>query len=350
MNKEDISRQALLNSTITKLCKPHASERPSTLGLYRWHEYSLLYLFRGCWSSDLTQTFRKWDSEFQISPYRSELTHSGYMLQNVKFWLFTGKIQKGFKIHREDKVLLDVCASSSRIQKQLASLREEYKAVPLNKVHQFLHDSYPEVHKYSTRLVHAKLSFIVKSFNLEAQDLVTDIMAEGLRSFYLTYPGLESKEHGIRLLKRSIHNHAINLIHSFTAQKRKRLISTKTGYASQVLSWEDYISKDVSNPDGTSDCVDLVVKEVHKTSDLKMSVETLLSRVGEMEVKAMRLLMGDVDQKFTAFLMDEGYLDEDETNEDLSEDDEYVSLVWEFLGLKGNRRKQFIRQLKQGLA
>lgn len=297
---------------------------------------------------DLSDVLRKHlGYDFSVTEFRSAITRNGYLLQNIKFWIWTSK-REGVK--RRDKVLLDLCRGSDKIRPHLVSLKKAgYKKPSLDYVSSFLSSSYDEVLTQTRKFVYKKMTFILKSFHEDAQDLVSELMAEGLRGLFLTYPMIVSSEHGIRLIKRTIHNAGINLIHTYTASKRKRLVSCASGYRNQVLSWEDYMqAKQDSEEEGES--------EGNETSGnmdnlhLRLSVEKIAGSLSPEKLVALQLLMGLYDKEFTAYLHEEGYLSEGETNEDMAIEDEYINLIFLFLNIGVDKKRAFLRDLRKQLA
>ena len=327
------------------------------------------YLMHRIGSSEFT---RRVYSDLQvtkgIAEIRSMLTNSGYILKFLKLYLIQPKRhpktspardKNAYPIKTKDLCLHDLVTADLREYLDTALDKSSMPQWSPSLFDRFLTNTYDEFYLYTKKFVCKKMSFILASEKMEADDLTFEIMMKGIRGVLLAYPHLESSGHTKAFMKRSIHNAGINVIHHYAHPDRTRYIRTGTGHQSRVLSLteiESFIARDgtvafdshgklVNSADDGEGCSEVAKLENVLTID-KITLRVAAS--SEKKQLCFRLLRGHPDGKFSLWLRENEIVESDENNVDLFEDntfDAYLGRVSEYLGVSVDSIQAFLHSL-----
>lgn len=73
--------------------------------------------------------------------------------------------------------------------------------------------------------VYSKLRFVVKSQNFESSDLYSDILCKALVAYRQLMPTTKAQAYVLNYLRQACTNHALNLIETYTTQKKARIVN-----------------------------------------------------------------------------------------------------------------------------
>lgn len=106
--------------------------------------------------------------------------------------------------------------------------RETFKLEAYKNLNDLFGEIYVPVMKYIKHITFSKLRFISSSTNTEFSDLHSDLLVNAIQAFHKLMPCDMSTKHIINYVNRSVHNHALNMIYTATADKRSRLVKGST--------------------------------------------------------------------------------------------------------------------------
>ena len=218
---------------------------------------------------------------------------------------------------------------------------------------------------YINRYVYKKLRFILTSNNLEPHDIINELKAKAVQTFFFSTLFM-SPEHRLNLVKRSLVNHGTNLIYYYTTQAHGRLRNNKDGFENLCQSltatnssgqqYDDYnLSKSLYYS------VDIVAQKHGIMSNDASSINSRLTVMKMMETyegkqkKFIQLLccMQD-DKKFIDFFNRKWTNARNQFNslDDIFDHigDDYIECIKEYLGIDKKRAKMYIKDIKKDLA
>jgi hypothetical protein len=215
---------------------------------------------------------------------------------------------------------------------------------------------FPTVLKYIKHITYTKLRFLVRSTNSDFSDFHSDLSAKLVQSFYSVIPTKMSDAHLINYLRRSVHNHAINMIKMGTTQKRGRLISTeadskgKRQFAMLCLSQNQL---DLTSIGETQD-VDGEDESPNKF-EIRFAISEVLDsmKLHSRKYRFLTLLLGSEDVEFSKYLRTQGICRDEEDNVDVQNrvaPGEYTKLVSNFLRVPKSNVGVFFESLRHQLA
>lgn len=314
------------------------------------------YLFRARNLRSLVQVLS--NETCQKQSVKVSVFQNGYLLKNVKLWLFycyrhkiaTNNIFLGeeaaraslkFEIRPEDIVLMDILDQET--DRTLRQYAKKYKALTLEKLDATLVRIFQEIRTWCHKFIFRKLRFVMTSQSMTVHDIEYELIGKGIQGLMQMYPLVESFLHAVNIIKRTLHNHGINIITSYTHQKRARVLrgADETFYSNTV-------SYDAIQSVVTAASNELI--EDPKNNDLKIDVEKLCERLPHKKRYCVRLLSGYECPLFTDWLRSIGKVRALASNTDLQERIpavEYMKLIFEYLKVPFEKGMAFINRLKE---
>jgi hypothetical protein len=340
---------------------------------------TVLYLMRAVTSQEYSELVRdraKW-SGAQMSEFRTNLKDSGYIQRDLKFYIYEAVVDGTFtwssRIHKEDRVLVqrlirgedEYCKA---LIKQCRAFRK-LNYVPRNilvfnkKCEALVED----LDLYCKKFVLKKLRFVVQQNAMRIQDMVNELMCDGIYAIYRAYPEILDGQHMLNIAKQAVHNRGENIIQEATTQSRSRLIKNSDGtFSARLVAidsnqlGQDMTLSATAGPisSGMMVCTSLMADlegncakdesaaNVDAKRDLRQKVDQLLADVKSPKArKFIELLMGVHDQEFSAKLGQEN----DELCDSLPRHD-YAELVRQHLGVSVSKARSFVRGLRSELS
>ena len=287
----------------------------------------LLYLFRGISSVELTYVLKDYlGQNISVSVFRRVLLGTGYILRNIKGYLYTlaakgafasrkkaFPIARSFHVRDEDIILGKYISTCDGLQKLLLCYYKEkgYKCLTFPYFTKALTQIAEDTQAYTAKFVYRKLRFIYQSNGMEAADFTNDFIAKGIQSVLVMYPCVDGKLHALNIAKQAIHNHGINTILRYTSKGRQTLrkeldgcfssrkVSLDLLQSSRLSSSDSYLANGI---DGHLELLDYRSQGNQDKQELEIAVQQLMRVSSAKQRKAIQLLMGEYCPKFSHWL------------------------------------------------
>jgi hypothetical protein len=263
---------------------------------------------------------------------------NGYVLKNCKLyaWAYHKYRQGGprpmradYGVHREDATFLR--------RLNLAHLKAKYESYGLGVfdrlVHDVLHTSAMKAH--IGKLISRKMIFLIRSYNLDREDLEGLLREAAVRALYKQYPRFESLLHLTNAAKTSIHNTAMTTITYNTCPARQRLYVGKDGSHQAVHDTLDNVANTVEAPKSYMDHV-------------KDHLEAIVKLGPKMRPEVQSFLLcaaGHYHREFSEFLRDDNARAVDHMDYG-----RYLDKARVFFGLSEQRMHNIFERLRHHLA
>lgn len=293
----------------------------------------------------------------RVIDLRRSLLSDGYVMKNLKLYLYythinrkqdPSDVSRAFHVKARDRYLYKALSVETR--SHFARLKTEGRnAMTLYGFDQALTGGLASVRDYTRKFVHRKMRFIMTSQSQEVHDIAAHLEIDGMQAVMFFYPNIESNEHLINIMKRTIHNSGINYIDKFTTEKRNRIGKDETG--SFIARTMPLHSTSVLAELATVENGTLIDGTREDTLSLRIAVEKLLTKFTDKRQNFLKLLMGHYCENFTQYLKDAGAttLDNDVYWERLSVLEDYVQHVLSFLGIRQSAGDKFVKHLQSVL-
>lgn len=339
-------------------------------------EYACLsYLFRVISSRDLTRVLRQHFGNRPVAEFRTKMFGNGYILQKLKPYLFElwkkghrskvrqFRLASRYGVERQDVVL------SGHLDKMAPKLRKySHKFVAPSgptAMTAFIDEQYPELLTFCRKFVYKKMSFIISSTGLTVDDLSYECLSKGVQGLYLMYPCYLSKLHALNIMKRTIHNHGMNIINQYTTSSRQtlRLAADGSTFESMKLPLHalpngvlgnKQATQDMfmSSMDGTSDWSSF--RDVNTKVENAMDCSLILNKFKGKKQRFLTLLTGELDEKFSVFIREEHGIkisNDNWMNRCLSRGnvEPYIQASAEYVGVKPEQGIRFVKRLRREL-
>ena len=299
--------------------------------------------------------------------FRNRLIQSVYVLRNLKAYVINLAVQPKVKA----KVLAlkyEITKTDIKSCIQLRSFINERKfeekifkrVCNLTQLDKRLESIILDIKKFCDQFVRRKLTFVLRSCNLEVHDLTGEMMCKAITTYYHTSMDCRSKLHTANFLRRTCKNHGTNMINYFTAKKRSRLNQVGDGEFSLTMVSENQLNS--NSEDGESMSYETLGGTVDSTSEIMLNISirklidcyttssTTKAKSNARKIKFIRLLMGHYDQSFSEFLHRKGIKYSNDEYIDRIKPSRYTDLVAEYLEFNRVNYLKFLNSLRQQLA
>jgi hypothetical protein len=154
---------------------------------------------------------------------------SGYMLRNVKLWVFNGvySAMDDFEVAQDDLAYFECLDYDTK--QEIAALRERCRPISLAEMDYAVDLCIDEVREYAIKYVKSKLRFIYKSEHYDPEDFALELLTHCIVAIYNQYPRIDSTLHAVNVCKRVIKNMGTNIIKKFTSSGRSTLYRNGDG-------------------------------------------------------------------------------------------------------------------------
>lgn len=219
----------------------------------------------------------------------------GYVLKNCKAyaWAYYKAVQEGEKLPRGSDFGIDADDLALLQRLNLSHISLEYPAYSLYD-YQALIDSATNsraMNAYIGRFVSKRMTFLMRSYGVERDDLEHECKLGALRSIYMRYPQFDSLLHLNNTAKTGIHNAGESQVTFYTGPARQRLQQEADGsFSSRHVSTESLSELEAPQP---------------YLSHIKDYLEILAKLSDRMRPSTQRFLMccaGQYDAGFSAYL------------------------------------------------
>lgn len=306
-------------------------------------------------------------TELDITPsqFRISLTENAYVIKNLKYYCgFISMTQLLTQTRADDlankyEVLKCDARWIYRIVSESRPFRSHIKTYARTKqlsVKQYSIDAYKglsgefasmldPVMRHAKSNVYKKMRFITKYHNIAPSDFTSEIMCNVLKSFYQSKPNNMEPAHQINYLKSTTTSRILNMIDSFTSQKRQRLVNmgTDNKEGAKFVLTTTAESQLPMGVDGETQSLESMGEGEFwmngaDKQDFTLSLERLLEKYGNKKRGAVvRIFTGQEVVKFTEFLRTKRIIRTDnKTSQDIVSSKpraEVKSLVAEYLAI-----------------
>ena len=315
---------------------------------------SLKYLTKTISSRELHKRLKKVSGK-SIHVYRLQLTNDGYYILNIKMWLIhaiankrnpafdSKKELKNMGIMKRDRELLEKFSSDSELRKQISAIVFQLggrKNIPTISRLKSLLVSIIEMAEVKLKplinnLIWTKLKFLIQCGSLDLESVRCEFKAKIVQTFYWQMPyQKENVYHWVMSMIKPLKNHAINLIHFHTTQKRGRMTEEDGVY---VVNESPIDSIENEKLLGDNNVVTVNIES-------KIEAQQLIRKyaITQKRIKAFKLMSGVYDKGFTQWLRETRQISANSNldNTDLQEQisnitflklvSKYVKLKWKY--------------------
>ena len=313
--------------------------------------------------------------EMSGQKFRLMLSDIAYIHLNLKFFMLniikhtnTGRhlaeFGNQFDVHRNDIVLIKRILSARgllsdiRKHKRVQEVTKDMITVEaFDRIFDMFTQIHPVISKHIRNKTYQKLRFISISSNVEFYDLNMELMCKAVQAYVKLVPTAKTESHIKAYICRALNNHTVNMINSYTSQKRKRMEKgAKDGYGGysyeitmlsenqllrafgvEGLSYENMQSSENN-------------QEEERLRDSDISYELILKRFGTSPkrktfIELISILEND---GFTEYLQDRDLIAQTEDNVDYKEKiscDLYIKSVCDYLNVSTESAKNFMSKI-----
>lgn len=331
---------------------------------------SALYILGATHAFDYQELIKPYCKEQSAKMFRLSICEQRYASLNIKLYLVAlfrngcaskhaaKALAEKFEITNKDSSLIWLLYSSNDwfFKAGLAmtkKLGHNADHLTVERALRTFNRLFPRVFSYIKYLTWKKMRFLVRSKNETFDDFNSEVSSKVVQSFYDLIPSDFTDDHIVNYLKRSAHNHVVNLIKHHQTQKRARMVSVDAGNTkfdmlclsqNQMALTEDGQRQDVDGEDNFS-----------PKFELQFSVSQVLDKAKSQtkKYKFITLLLGAECETFTVWLRERGVCREYEDNVDVQARvtaDQYTKHVADFLKVSNDRVESLLGSLRVQLA
>jgi hypothetical protein len=338
----------------------------------------LLYLFRLCGSSELTESLKdamRWTGAEAVK-FRQSMARSGQIQKNLKFYIY----ERAVNTRRPDPEVYSVSEDDTRFVERMMKLTNQnsrylrsglrsyakrgHPPRALTEFESGITALYPQMRVTAGKYVSKSFRWLSQSGQMDKDDLIVDLINSAIYAVYRAYPHIEDLQHMKNITTTAIHNRGVNILKEQSTQSRQRVFKNNDGtFRGDLLSFdhagfESSINTERGTGGSVSVCNHLMVgldgtsvayerpTDVDRKRDLKKTIEQIGSALpGKKPVTFMRLLMGEHHVKFSRWLGQPN----DEAS-DTMDRVEYADKVREYLRIEPEHARKFVLKLREHLS
>lgn len=266
--------------------------------------------------------------EISASQLRILLSETGYVMLNLRYYsaylagyrgltsLVAEELYSRYDLCRCDARLAykAILAQRTTLKKYLTSKRQNYKdysCEEFNKVRTGFSVYAEELNPYIRRITEKKLRFVYKFNNLDRRDFHSELTISAIRAYYKAQPTNKSYMHMLNYLKASVKNKTVNIIQSYTTEKRQTLVRHGEGdSAVYVLNIEAEsqslaLANNATDGDYGTNFDNNVLEDAHvkPVTEFELSVQKLLTRYKKTKKGfILKVFLGMEVERFTEWL------------------------------------------------
>lgn len=332
---------------------------------------TLAYLMKVVPVKELNAVIRDvYGSKVSTITYRESIK-TGYLLKNVKLWLWwcahkklnpeaAEAAMRSFKVLPDDWPLARILFRS-KYASAVRSLTRKHSCHDLRKFERILAGiiDNPEINTYIAKYVHRKLRFICQSGAVDLDDIQCELKYLAYFSMLMQYPKVHSLLHFENIFKGAVQKFGVNLIKHYTTQGRQSMVRLSDGTFSSLKvslhAAEGSFFQDQAAQVGSSgDPFDELEGPNHAQDD-KIIAHSLLAAAKGKRFKFLMLLTGCFNTRFTNWLIANGRCqcpNDELFDRCMSEDTlpDYINDCATFLGVAPYTAHQYLNSLRKQLS
>ncbi len=260
------------------------------------------------------------------------------ILNIIKTNIFTKdelkRLSREFKVSSSDAVcsytIINSIKHKLRRHKYVASISKELiSPEAYHKQDSLFRVVYPKVLSTIRSVTYNKLRFLSHSTNTEFKDIHGELTIKAIGSFYKLMPTAEPEAYVTNYIRRSVTNHALNMIKTGTTQKRGRLIKAEAdGFGGNnfklLVASENQINVRAEQDEvviyDSMLAWDVQLETIH-TAELEFSITQILEKYKHLRNKSrlLNIVFGQEDTMFSQWLVNNNYINKHDDNIDFQE-------------------------------
>lgn len=322
--------------------------------------YSIQYVFKHISAAKFTSLVRDTvaDKNFRVIELRRTLISKGYILKNLKLWLYfwykdkpavNEKVLRSFGIKKMDETLHKQLDEPTL--KMLAALAKKgYKAKGLYEFDSALEYAVTnsDYVTFVRKFVYRKMRFIFEMHGMDPDDICKKLTADGMQAAMFMYPKIESMEHFINIVKRTAHNSGINFIEKYTTKGRGRLRSgAKLNEDSRIIV--PLSSPEVKDFLATNENGIHIDGKAYDSLTTCLSVSRITDKYTGKKKHFIKLLSGEYDANFSSYLKENKIRYDNDEYFGKTDFDTYMNKALDFLQVPASSGIKFVNSLRTKL-
>lgn len=326
----------------------------------------LLYVFRGCNQADIRDAFNSRSIHFDFLKWRRHLHRNGLLLRDGKLHVYAKAArqplcEKTLDLSPKDIAWLNHGLRYRPLKDHLRELQEAECGRVLNarQFDRFVARvlSSEDLVSYTRKFIYRKMSFILKSYGKELEEIEDLLKTYALYGLQRAYPRFEHVGHGIAIAKTLVKRSGQNFIQEMTTQKRNELLydKSKDSYSKTTVSLDGMAdgTGQFLTADGTFVHRSLLIVGLAGANTFdKLPWDTLhalkelcsSNRLKAKQREFLGLMMGNYSEGFSEFLGGEN----DDMLETMSYKN-YMNRVCAFLSIPTDAAIEFLQNLRPHL-
>lgn len=355
-------------SSLYRIIRRFSTAEKYSDSFHEIYVHSVRYLCGCITAFDYQRVMKTMPITVSAKRFRLELQRHSNLTLNLKLLMLKmvtvrGLSRETFDAHAEDIQAKDrtVCFAilkglswvKAELRERLEGIKSDNPTSHREGVMKIFHDAYGSVMRYVKGLVYAKMRFIVKSENLEFQDLHNEVMSKVYTSLVSLVPTTECFEYIVNYMKRSAHNHVINMIKAATTQKRGRLVNVgKDKHDQNQFSMLCSSFSQLNIIDDEGNPVEIEGEDTSFSNfELKYSINEVVNQLERKPRKQrfITILMGQDDVEFTQWLKQKSLARDSEDHVDVQNRTDptmFNKYVADFLRVSSSNLDRFLASLK----
>ena len=323
----------------------------------------------------------KLETQHSAKTFRLHVVGSSYNLLNIKFMALNlclrpptpeniMELSNTFGVGKNDAVLLRKCfldkkwrAAMRKSDRVKAITKANIDEAAMDEVKIEITEMYSDLMRHIKSVCYTRLRFLIKAENCEAADFHSDMMYKAMRAYYMMVPTKKTKAHILNSLRSTCTNHALNIIEEKTTNKRQRMVNDGAdGFGGNTYSMRCVSENQMIASDGeAAPSYEATLNTLNSSDGNRMlsnlNFERLVQRMGitAKRRRALLILSGKEDRRFTKYLLDCGIIAQGEDCTDFVHRcgfDTVVTRLSVYLNVRKYRLVKFFEQvgteLKQG--
>jgi len=315
--------------------------------------------------------------EYSAQKFRLVIASTAYININLKFFVLNvmqrrptvQRIQKYldiFDISRNDAVILRSLLQKSEFKRAMSQAAAK---VPENLITEGAYKSvfktfktiYPDLMKHIRSKTFTKLRFLTVSSNTEFYDLHMELMCKALQTYIKMVPIQKSELHVANIIRTSLNNHTINMIKSYTTQKRARIINSgvKDGFGQTRFDLVTVSENQLLKAFGVAEGEEIGLDDLRdagacfddeRARDSELNFQSIIRRYGVTAKRKtlLELLACQEHKRFSRFLRRRAKIDASKDNVDFYDtagQEAYFDNVCRFLHLCEDKARKFVKEV-----
>lgn len=314
-------------------------------------EITLSYVFKFLSASQYSKKLKALLSEDRVIEIRNYFLHDGYLLKNIKPWLYhvyyynafrkdREKIRKAFNVDIEDEPLINVVKNMKGMN---TLINKKYPPLSLKDIDSVIVYALKKSDVFTKKFVFRKMAFIVRTQGIEFGDLINEVKEAAIHSVLFTYPRFKTFDHCLNTVKRTIHNKGVNLLEFYSGDSRSRLMQTSEGMISKNVPMSYAITDESYN-----DFLECNLQNNETNIDDVMSIQSLLRTYTGRRQQFLSLLV-EYNEDFTEYLHNKKITKKtnDDYRESCSDLKQYIKHCLDYLGVSEKKGNSYINNIRK---